>query len=326
MAEAADLKELGLSGAAGGISSVVTLGMGGSGIGGDVVKAIVEDDLAVPFIVCKGYKLPAFVDPGTLVIAISYSGETEETLTAFEAAEAAGASILVITSGGRIAARASEADYPVVAVPAGLQPRAALGYLALSALVALRRIGLVANESGDIDETLALLVKLSSDFGPAMPTSDNPAKRLAGTLLSKLPVIYGTEGISAIAALRWKCQINENAKTPSFWHAFPELNHNEIVGWQELASVTKEFGLVVLRDSGEYGRVSARIGITVPLISEAFANVAEVTSEGITPLARLMSLIYLGDFASVYLAILNGVDPTPVERIQELKSKLSEID
>jgi len=323
IAAAADLKSY--IDAAAGISSVVTLGMGGSGIGGDVAKAMFENEIFVPVTVNKGYDLPAFVGGDTVVVAVSYSGETEETLATFEAALAADARIVVITSGGTIGEKAARLGLPVVEVPAGLQPRAALGYLALPVLVVLRRMGLAPDGRGDIAEAITLLENLNKQYAADIPTDENPAKQLADELQGVVPVIYGSEGLPAVAALRWKCQLNENAKVPAFWHAFPELNHNEIVGWQELADITDRFQVVVLRDADENERVKARIEFTLPLIEGNLGGITQVRSEGKSRLARVMSLVYLGDFASVYLAILNGVDPTPVARIQELKRKLKEI-
>jgi glucose/mannose-6-phosphate isomerase len=322
-AESADLKHLALPGAVGAISSIVTLGMGGSGIGSDVVKSLFEDSLAVPFIVNKGYSLPAFVDAGTLVVAVSYSGETEETLETFEKAVEAGANILVITGGGRILARSKELDLPMMIVPAGLQPRAAIGYLGFGLAALLNRIGCVDIDSGDFLEAVESAEKTAAACGGTVSSEENPAKQLAAAITGRMPVIYGSEGITAAAALRWKSQINENSKTPAFWNIFPELNHNEIVGWQELGDLTKNFFLIILRDSGERDRVAKRIEITVPLIENNLGAFAEAYSAGSSKMARLVSLVCFGDFVSVYLALISGVDPTPVESIRKLKIALS---
>lgn len=323
-AGAADLKHLGLPGASGAISSIITLGMGGSGIGSDVVKALFEDALDVPFVVNKGYSLPAFVDAGTLVVAVSYSGETEETLETFEKAVEAGANVLVLTGGGQILKRAKELDLPVMMVPAGIQPRAALGYLGFGLAALLNRIGCVDIDPDDFYEAVEAAEKTAAACGATVPAGENPAKQLAESMTGRMPVIYGSEGITAAAALRWKSQINENSKMPAYWNAFPELNHNEIVGWQELADVSKRFFLVVLRDSKEHERIAKRIGITIPLIEENLGNVAEIYSAGESRMARLVSLICFGDFVSVYLALQSGVDPTPVDKIKTLKEKLKE--
>lgn len=308
----------------GGVSSVVTLGMGGSGIGGDIVKALLEPKSKVPVNVCKGYSLPAFVGPDTLVFAISYSGGTEETLATFRQAADAGAKIIAVTSGGSLEEQAKERGFPVIKVPGGLQPRAALGYLSMTVVVALEKLGLIDGVRPDIDETLEVLEMMSEHMGAAGPAGNNIAKQLAGRLYEKMPVVYGSEGTPAVAALRWKCQFNENSKVPAYWHQFPELNHNEIVGWQELSEVAERCCLVTLRSPGENARTQKRIEISLPLLEGIVGESLQVWSEGDSELARLYSLIYLGDFTSVYLAILNGVDPTPVERIKLLKEKLAE--
>jgi glucose/mannose-6-phosphate isomerase len=310
----------------GSVASIVTLGMGGSGIGGDIVKALLEPNSKVPVTVCKGYSLPAFVGPDTLVLAISYSGGTEETMTTFRQAVDAGARIIAITSGGSLNDEAKNRGFPVIKVPGGLQPRAALGYLSLTVMVALAKLGFIKNIKADIDETLEILKMMSEHMGSASPAGNNIAKQLAGRFYEKMPVVYGSEGIPAVAALRWKCQFNENSKVPAFWHQFPELNHNEIVGWQELGDVAEKCCLITLRSPGENARTQKRIEISLPFLEGIVGESLQVWSEGDSDLARLYSLIYLGDFTSVYLAILNGVDPTPVERIQLLKKKLSEED
>jgi glucose/mannose-6-phosphate isomerase len=306
------------------VTNIVTLGMGASGIGGDIIKTILESILPVPIVVTKGYNIPRFVGPGSLVLAISYSGETEETLTAFEAAIASGARAVAFTSGGTLAKQAELHNVPVVKVPAGMQPRAALGYLSLPLLVALTKLGLLADQNEGIRETLDLLDRMSLALRSETPFDSNQAKQLASRLSGRVPVIYGSEGTPGVAAFRWKCQINENSKSPAFWNQFPDLDHNEITGWQELKNVTEHFCLIQLRMPGEPARINKRVEVTMQLIKDSFGEIVEVTAEGKSSLARLFSLMYLGDVTSMYLAILNGVDPTPVERIQELKRRLKD--
>ncbi len=303
-------------------SSVVMLGMGGSGIGGDIVKALLEPKAQVPVSVGKGYSLPGFVGADTLVFAISYSGGTEETLTTFRQAADIGSKVIAVTSGGSLEEEAKKRGFPIIKVPGGLQPRAALAYLSLTVVIALEKLGLLEDTRADIEETLGILEMMSEHMGAASPAGNNIAKQLAGRLFEKMPVIYGSEGTPAVAALRWKCQFNENSKVPAFWNQFPELNHNEIVGWQELGEVAKKCCLITLRSPGENPRTRKRIEISLPLLEGEVGESLQVWSEGDSELARLYSLIYLGDFTSVYLAILNDVDPTPVERIKLLKEKL----
>jgi glucose/mannose-6-phosphate isomerase len=307
-------------------NTVAVLGMGASGIGGDIIKALYEPVLNIPIAVVKTYKLPGYINSGSLVFAVSYSGDTEETLAALEEAQARKAHIIAVTSGGRLKAIAEAEGYPIVPAPAGLQPRAALGHLSLPVILGLEKLGLINGASAEVDEALVVLDMMSQSLGAGSPLGRNIAKQLAANLLGRLPIIFGSDGGPAVAALRWKCQMNENGKVPAYWNQFPDLDHNEIVGWQKLPEITKKCCLVTLRSEGEHPRVSKRVNVTLPLIESHLAESLQVWAEGESALSRLYSLIYLGDLVSVFLAILNGVDPTPVERIQLLKKKLREED
>ena len=304
--------------------AVVILGMGGSGISGDVTKALLEEELKVPVVVNKGYLLPSWVDEKTLCFAVSYSGDTEETLAGFEEANRRGAKIILLTSGGKLAQMAAQFNLPLIKIPVGLQPRASLGYLSLPIVVTLHRLGLIENKEKDFAEMLGILSKKVKEWGGKKPLETNQAQLLAMRIHGKLPIVYGSDGITALAALRWKCQFNENSKIPTFFGVFPELNHNETVGWQLLEETTQKFCLILLRDAFEHPRIKKRIEITREIVAKQFGDVLEIHSSGESLLARLFSLIYLGDFLSVYLAILSGVDPTPVEKVNILKKKLAE--
>lgn len=308
----------------GGVTRLAVLGMGGSGIGADLLKTVVESQSELPVTAVKGYDLPRHVRSDTLVFAVSYSGDTEETLSAFTQALDRGARIIAITSGGSLHKQALEHGLAFVEVPAGYQPRAALGFLFLPMLMVLDRLGLIDPQKDAILETLTILQALSERYSWKQPSEDNLAKRVAGELLGKVPVIYGSDGLTAPAALRWKCQLNENSKVPAFWSVFPELNHNEIVGWELLKDFTQDFSLVLLRDREEHSRVARRMDITRELVSAHVGKVHELWCEGNYRLAKILSILYLGDFVSVYLALLNKVDPTPVERISLLKKRLAE--
>jgi glucose/mannose-6-phosphate isomerase len=205
----------------------------------------------------------------------------------------------------------------------GLPPRAAIGYSFFMMYDVLRRASLFPEEPGETDETVSLLKAKAQIYDEETPTSRNPAKKLAAELLNKLILVYGSRLTSCIS-LRWKCQFNENSKTPAFVNSFPELNHNEIVGWNGLKSLKVPAEVVVLRDRSEHPRVAKRIGITLELMRDDGVQTKEVWSEGQSLLTRIFSLIYLGDFVSIYLGILYGEDPTPVRRINELKQRLSE--
>ncbi len=304
------------------IANVVVLGMGGSGISGDVCRVLFEDVLKIPLTVNRHYRLPAYVGPTTLVIAVSYSGNTEETLSGFREALDVGAQVVVISAGGKISKIASDSGLTLITIPSGLQPRAALGYLGLPLAVLLERLELVGSLENDFTETIEIIREQSSKLGVEVPESVNLAKKLARRMLGRMPVIYGSEGPSGLAAFRLKCQINENSKTPSYWNLLPELDHNELAGWQMLKEISDQFYLVFLRDADEHPQIKKRVKVTQDLITDQLSGFDEVWSAGKSKLARLFSLIHLGDFASAYLALLNNVDPTPVERIELLKMRL----
>lgn len=306
------------------ISSVVFLGMGASGITGDIIQAALGPDMQVPIFVNKGYELPMFVDNTSLVFAISYSGETEETLTTFEECLKRGIQPVVISTGGTLLNRAKELGLANIVVPSGYQPRAAVGFLVFPALAVIEKLHLVESKRLEIEATLDMLKAQATSIAGDVPTAENPAKQLAEKLYGRVPVIYGAEGLTAVAAMRFKEEINENAKVPAFYNSFPELNHNEIVGWELLKNVSESFALVVIRETDEYIRIKKRIDITLSLIKENFGEVAEMRGNGESKLARVLSLIHLGDTTSVYLALLNGIDPSPVNKIKALKEGLKE--
>ncbi len=303
---------------------IVILGMGGSGISGDITRVLLEDELSIPIYVNKDYKLPKFADKNTLFLAVSYSGNTEETLSGFDQAVSLGATVVSITSGGGLAKRAKEKNLPLVIIPKDIQPRAALGYLLIPVLVALEKFGLIEDKTTEIEETIASLKQARENLSPGSSSDENRAKQLAERLIGKIPIIYGSGGITGIAALRWKCQFNENGKVPAFYNVFPELNHNETVGWELLEDITERFFLIMLRDDQDHSQVKKRINITNSLIQDHFDGVFEVRTKGKSMLERIFSIIYLGDFTSVYLAVIEGIDPSPVERISVLKKRLAE--
>ncbi len=315
------------------ILGVAVLGMGGSGISGDICRAVLGGASSVFLQTVKGYELPAWVGAKTLVFAVSYSGNTEETLEAFEAALAREAKVVAVASGGRLLSRAGDLGLPVVQVPGGLQPRAAVGYLAMPLLVICERLGLGSDVTSSVAESVELLTARARELGRDSPVSLNPAKRLALRLLDATPVIYGSVGPAEVAAYRWKCELNEVAKVPAACNVFPELNHNEVAGWDSAPapgassgsplSAGAEPGLIVLRHAGEHPRIARRIEVTLSILGSSFAWVEQVRALGSSVLARLFDLSYLGDFTSTYLALARRVDPTPVEVIERLKRSLS---
>ncbi len=308
-----------------GVDSIVVLGMGGSGVSGDVAATILEPRLLLPFKTIKSYgPLPEWIGRNTLVFAISYSGNTEETLTALEEAHGRGARVVAISSGGALAEKAKEYGIAHVAVPSGQQPRASLGYLTMPILGVLVQMGLAAHIQDDVKESADVLRELAKTCDRTVEAPLNPARDLAAKIAGRIAVVYGGYGIGATAAQRFKCDLNEYGKVPAFWNYFPELNHNEIVGWSSVApGDPAEFMLVFLRDTGEHERIALRFEVTRSLVEKSFAEVIEVPSVGRSPMARLLSLIYVTQLASIYVALDRGVDPGPVEVIEALKAELA---
>lgn len=303
-------------------TAIVVLGMGGSGVGGDLLLSLLAPTFPVPVVVVKDRRIPAFVGPQTLIFACSFSGGTEETLSAYAMAKDAGAPAVVITSGGALAAQAAAWGDPIVQLPPHLPQRAALPYLFLPMVSALRRLTHMSELSGEWAEAKTILAGLVEEVGPAARAERNPAKRLAARLAGHLPAVYASSPALAPAAYRWKCQFNENSKTLALWNTFPELNHNETVGWEDEA-LARQIAVVLLRDPDEEPAVARRVMATRDVAFGSAASVDEVRARGGTRLARLLSLVLFGDFVSVYLAMLRGVDPTPVARIDEIKRRLS---
>lgn len=304
---------------------IAFLGMGGSGFTGDIVKDLIQDQATLPLEVVKGYSLPAFVKKGWLSVAVSYSGNTEETLNAAGIAMERGVQLLCVCSGGELERLAGSKGYPLLKLPSGIQPRGASAYLFFSTYLVMGRLGIVDINEEEIKKALSLVREKADDYRREVDSSKNFAKIIAKEIGQKIPVIYGTEGILSTIAYRWKCQMNENSKCPSFCNEFPELNHNETVGWQRCKDISKGFVLIVLRDKGSPQRLKLRIDTTIDLIRDNVSKVIKVPVEGDTDLEKALAVMYLGDMASVYLAILNNTDPTPVEKIAKLKAELKKM-
>ena len=287
------------------VDKIVVAGMGGSAVGGDLLK-IYTHDSKVPVFVIRDYKVPNFIDENTLVFAVSYSGNTEETLSAFEDAQRKKAKIVAVTSGGQLAVMAKK----VIKIPSGLQPRAALGYTFFPVLGVLANSGIVDVKGKEIEEMLDILSK-TDEFKAV-------GERIAKKIGLRTPIIYASELLGAVA-YRWKTQFNENSKAAAFYHAFSEMNHNEIAGYQSINK--NDFVAIFIRDKNDNERVKKRMDITKEIISSR-VDVEEVFTRGEHLLSRIFSGIYYGDFASYYLAIANRVDPTPVTVIENLKKKL----
>lgn len=302
------------------VEQVVVLGMGGSGIAGDVVQAIAAPFMAVPVTVSKSHEAPASVGPGTLCFAISYSGDTEETLEAAEAAAVAGARMVVLSHGGALAERARVWDAPHIALPHCPMPRAGIGSVAIPPLVVLEQLGLFPGATqyvaDAVDQLRRRRDKLIVDGGPAQQL----ARQIGGTI----PVAYGGDAVGTVAAYRFKCQVNENAKAPAFWASVPEMAHNEICGWGQHGDVTRQVMTVVrFRHDFEHPQVSRRFDLTYDILDEVVHAVLDVEAAGEGALAQLLDLVIQGDFASLHLAAEAGVDPGPIPVLTDLKAALA---
>ena len=303
-----------------GVTAMAFCGMGGSGIAGDVLRATYGDRLIVPLEVVRSPVLPAWVGPHSLVVCSSYSGGTAETLSCFEEARARGARIVLITSGGKLAERAEELGIAAVRIPSGYLPRAALGYLAFALLGAMERVGLLPRLADDVSDAIAVLEPLVDALAPDVPLERNEAKALASRIGERQPVVWGAVGVGSAAAGRWKAQMNENGKVPSWAAALPELDHNEVVGWSDGRG--RDSFVIALRDEHEHPDVSARFPISLEIAREAGAVSEEVWATGPSSLSRFLSLAIMGDFTSCYVGLSHGVDPSPIDAIVRLKAFL----
>jgi glucose/mannose-6-phosphate isomerase len=300
---------------------LIVCGMGGSAIGGDLAAAVLGDRLMAPLHTIRSYHLPSWTMPGSYVICASYSGNTEETLACYEAAAALGAPRVAVTTGGRLAEAARADGVPVIPLPGGLQPRAAVAYMLVSVLEVAAYVDAAPAVRTEIDAASASLAELAREWGPEAD-SDSLAKRVAQRGHHTTLCVYGA-GPTAPVAYRWKTQVNENAKMPAFAAELPEADHNEIVGWDSAAE-QGSFLAVFLEDSDQHPRVRQRVDLTARLIESEATGIVRLESRGSTAVERVMSLVLLGDLVSIYLAVLKDIDPSPVEVIERLKEELAE--
>ncbi len=302
------------------VENVVVLGMGGSGIAGDVLLAAAAPFMAVPVVVVKSYLPPAFVGPGSLVFAISFSGDTEETVEALGEAENQGADVVVVASGGELARMADAIGAPVINVPDSIpQPRAALGAVAIPPLIVLEAVGLFPGAG----RWVALAVDQLKRRRDQLVGAHSPAQAMAARIGRTIPLIYGSHAVGATAAQRWKTQVNENAKCPAFCGVYPELCHNEIAGWGQHGDATRQLMTIInLRHDAEHPQVSRRVEFVAEVMGEVVAGIEEVRAQGEGDLAQLFDLALFGDFVSLYMADQEGIDPGPVPVLGEIKARL----
>lgn len=300
---------------------VALTGMGGSAAGGDFVKALFDEAGTVPFVVSRDYTIPAFIGKGDVVIVCSYSGETEETLSSYALAKAAGAVIIAVTSGGKLKAQALADGFTVVTVPGGQPPRSALGYMLIPAVDMVSRLGLIPPQ--DFDGAFALIEKKGAEW--TIEGDDAGPRELATAIHGGLPLIYGLGGWEGLIANRWRGQINENAKYLAYYNVFPELCHNEIVGWTQAQDQgIAKFVVTLLHDGTASAKMQTRYEVTRGIIGDK-AEFHEVKALGDTLLAKLLSLTFYGDFVSLYLSALNGANPKTIASIDQLKAELAKI-
>ena len=307
-------------------SHIVLSGMGGSAVTGDLLARLCEPHSPIPFLVNRDYRIPRFVGRDTLFIASSYSGNTEEALAATDLALRRRAQVVCITTGGKLRELAIRRRLPLIEIPADppMPPRAAFGYSFIPLALMLSSLGLYPGAGRQMREAIGVVERLRSQAHPDIPSRRNRAKQLASYLHGKIPWVQGTVGIMSAAAYRWRCQFNENSKALAYSSEYPELNHNEVVGWELPAGMAKPVEVISLTKPDDYYRVRARVEITRGMIAPK-ARIHLIEAEGQSPLAQLMGTVYLGDFTSLYLAFLNGVDPAAIGPINLLKARLAKL-
>ena len=301
------------------LQRVVFGGMGGSALGALIAQS--WPAFGLPFEISRNYDIPSYVDANTLFFASSYSGNTEETISALHQAEGKGASIIVITSGGKLAEIATEKGYPLLLLPGGLQPRHAVLYSLKALLVATDSLGITSGKAAELTAKADFLKQTTAAWIPTVPTSTNYAKQLALEVIGKSVVVYAGPKL-APAAYKWKISFNENAKQVAWWNQFPEFNHNEFLGWTKQPT-DKPYAVIDLRSSLEHPQVQKRFEVTERLLSGLRPTPLVVNAEGADLLEQLLWTIALGDFVSLYTALLNGLNPTPVDLIETFKKSLA---
>jgi glucose/mannose-6-phosphate isomerase len=303
-----------------GIRTILILGMGGSAIGGDVARVISQKSCPVPIIVNRSYNIPEWVDSHTLVLASSYSGLTEETLSAFTQCRNKNCHIIVLSTGGKIIEYADKYGLDRVTIPPGFQPRAALGFSFSFILLLLNRLDFIRDETIIlVEDSIKPLNKLSTELSHL----DSSTVSIAEQIHSTCPIIYGSEDSTWVVALRFNGQLAENAKMLSFHHHFPEQNHNEIEGWTINDHIMKNFSVILIKDKEDHDGIKLRMKISAELIKPVSSKHISISQSGENRIERLIKMIYCVDWISYYLALLNEVDPTPVNRIQKLKSRIA---
>lgn len=298
--------------------AVVFTGMGGSAIGGQLIGDWLSQESTVPIVVSRGYHLPGFVNEETLVFAVSYSGNTEETLSAFQEALERRASIISIASGGLLEGLSKREGLPLLLMPTGLRPRAAIPYQFFMIAATMNRLGLIPLSWAEAEEAIKTLEQLKEEIVPEVPADRNPAKKLAMSLMNKVPFVYGPPSFEGVA-YRFGTQLNENGKVPASSGAFPELFHNAVLGCEGPDEVLRSLCVLVIRDPGETVEIARKVERFKALLEPRVGGMLEVRARGRGKLARMLSVLYVGDYVSTYLGLLYGRDPSSMDAIEELK-------
>lgn len=306
------------------IDHIVILGMGGSAIGGDLTRTLTQRECRVPIVVVREYAAPVFVGARTLAMASSHSGNTEETLAAFQDAHARGAKLLAITGGGKIAELARQWHAPCIKINYASPPRAALGHSFVPLVGILHKLNLIADPSRAVAEAIAVMENWQREIREDVPSARNPAKQLAQKIFGRTPIVYGGGFLSEVAH-RWKTQFNENSKSFAFYESMSELNHNAVVGYEFPAAAPNQFIVLMLVSSFDHPRIRARFELTREMLAQNKIPCEVVAARGESALAHLLASIHFGDYVSYYLALLNNADPTPNVNIDFLKRRLAEL-
>ena len=304
------------------IKNIVVAGMGGSAIGGDIARLILQNELKIPMYICRNYKLPNWVNNDSLVICSSYSGNTEESLSAFEDAQKKKAQIIAISTGGVLSKKIKELGLDLITIPSGLQPRAALALSFVPMLYLFKSLNLIEiKKINDLIKAIDKIELMRDVYNKE--TNENPAYLLSKKIYQTLPVIYGENESLAILAVRWKGQLSENAKMLAYHNELPEMNHNEIVGWENNLDLINRISIIWLKDKSDHKRTKIRQNSTKNIIDNLAARHEIISVEGLTKVERYLNMIHLGDWVSFWCAILHKTDPTPVTKIDKLKEILS---
>jgi glucose/mannose-6-phosphate isomerase len=307
-----------------GIKNIIVSGLGGSAIGGDLFRSYTQYEIKIPVTINRNYTLPKFADSNTLVVISSYSGNTEETTSAYRQAIEKKCKIICITSGGEVKKIAAKNKHNCVTIPKGFQPRCALGYSFFTLLILFVKLGFIKDRAEEVNEAVKILENEAYEYTNLSPDK-NLALKIAIDLKGKLPIVYSSADIMDVVNLRWRGQLSENAKILAYGNLYPEMNHNELVGWKLNAGFLKKIVVIFLKDADDNKRIKLRMDITSGIYKKYADNLIKLESNGEYKLGRIFDLIYLGDWVSFYLAILNKVNPTPVDVISYLKNELEKI-